>query len=156
MWEGARNCSSWASSFDDTGNEPSYATHALRRIEGAPAYMEQCSDAGSLHKKENNGERRQQGNFGRVKDEEGNKLLGKSRTRVRAFNVQSLPLSLTRTRTLALSLSNHTFTRRLGSSRQFTNAAAVNCTQNYKLHATVCTSLVFLLTNGWCKHLTDC
>jgi len=94
-WDGARNCSSRASSFDDTGNEPPYATHALRRIDGAPAYSKQCSDAGSLHKKENNGERRQQENFGRVKDEEGNKLLGKSRTRVCAFNVQSLSLSQT-------------------------------------------------------------
>jgi len=84
-------------SCDDTGNEPSYATHALRRIEGAPAYKEQCSDAGSLHKKENNGERRQQENFGRAKDEEANKLLGKSRTRVCAFNVQSQYLSLTQT-----------------------------------------------------------
>jgi len=124
--------------FDDTGNEPSYATHALRRNEGAPAYSEQCSDAGSLHKKENNGERRQQENFGRVKDEEGNKLLGKSRTRVCAFKVQSL----------SLTHSNHTFTRRQGSSRQFTNAAVVKCTQNYQLHTPVCTSLVFFLTNG--------
>jgi hypothetical protein len=97
-------------------------------------------------KKGNNGERRQQENFGPVKDEEGNKLLGKSRTRVCAFNVQSP----------SLSLANHTFTRRLGSSQQFTNAAVVKCTQNYQLHTTVRTALVFSADKWLSKHLTNC
>ena len=48
-------------------------------------------------RKKNNGERRQQENFGRLKDEESNKMLGKSRTRVCAFNVPSLSLSLSLT-----------------------------------------------------------
>jgi hypothetical protein len=80
-------------------------------------------------KNKNNGERRQQEISGRVKDEEGNKLLGKSRTRVCAFNVQSVSLSLTH--------PNRTFSSSLGNTRQFNNATVAKCTQNYGLHMMV-------------------